>query len=68
MTTRERKRAVWRFLAPRLLVFAAGAVWGLYVVVRGLSSGDLVPVGLGLVVFSGSAYLGVRLMRAAGIY
>jgi ABC-type polysaccharide/polyol phosphate export permease len=68
MTTRERKRAVWLFLAPRLLIFALGAVFGLYVAVRGLSSSDLVDVGLGLVVFSGSAYLAVRLLRATGIY
>lgn len=68
MTIRERKRAVWLFLAPRLLIFAMGAVFGLYVVARGLSSSDLVPAGLGLVVFSGSAYLAVRLLRAVGIY
>lgn len=69
MTTPERKSAaVWLYLAPGLIIYSVSAVVGLYALVDGVNRGDLILIGLGLVVFSGFVHLANRLLRSAGIY
>ena len=65
MATRERKSAaVWLLMAPALIFFSACAVLGLYALVRGMSSGDPIGIGLGLVTFPIGVYIVVKILRA----
>ncbi len=64
MTTRERKGAAfWFSITPALLMTSVGAAMGLAVLVRGVSSGAPMGIGIGIVLLPVSTYYLVRVLR-----